>query len=175
MAADDPVPRGSWTLDEAVLTRWRTANLGAAVREEWPTDDKDSQYYSTLHDRIAEPEPPGPYVVYQKSTPIIRGHMTGSTGVSRFNQFQQITFQLRIHARDRQPSGTTPGSSAKDICVAIAKKIVAGFDPETMPWTIYDDAIVSVTRGPDLDVAEGEDECAWFLQYDVLLDAEYKV
>jgi hypothetical protein len=128
-----------------------------------------STEYQPLSDGFARPTPPGPYVVFEKFTPVIVGHMTGAAGVQRENQLQNILVQLSIHAK----SSTT--ESAKQKCVRMAKKVAAAFDPDTSPWTINDDTMVKVDRQPDFHVREGDDEWAWILQYLVMIDAEYKL
>ena len=164
--------RGSWTVDEAVVTRWNESELDQAVRNEWPIASRLSTKYQTLHDTLARPIPPGPYVVFEKMTPFIRGHMSGSSDSQRENQFQQVLIQFSIHAQSiTYTSGIL--ESGKSRVIRLAKLVAKEFDPETNPWTMYDDSMILVTREPDFHIREGEDEWVWVLQYSVLIDAEY--
>ena len=162
-----PATRGSWTLDEAIAIRWEEAELDVVIRNEWPESDRLLTKYQPLNDSFAEPTPPGPYVVYEKSIPIIRNHMSGHTAAQRENQLQQILVAFRIHAR------STATESAKSVCIRLAKKVAEAFDPDTSPWEMYDDSIASVTREADFHTREGVDEWVWVLQYTVMIDAEY--
>ena len=162
-----PNTRGSWTLDEAIGLRWEDAGLDTIIRNEWPESDRLLTKYQPLSDQFARPTPSGPYVVYEKSIPVVMAHMSGHTGAQREDQLQQILVAFRVHAT------STAAESAKSICVRIAKKVAEAFDPDTSPWEMNDDKMVIVKRGPDFHSREGDDEWVWVLQYDVLIDAEY--
>lgn len=166
--ADEPATRGSWTLDEAVALIWDTAGLDTIFRNEWPVASKLSTKYQPLNDGFARPVPPGPYCVFEKMIPFVRNHMTGVGGGRRENQFQQILIQFSIHAK------STATESGKSICVRLADRVAEAYDPDTVPWEMEDDSLVSVKRGPDFHTREGNDEWVWVLQYDVMIDAEYQ-
>jgi hypothetical protein len=162
-----PNTRGSWTLDEALVERWRTSSLNQVFRDEWP--DPLAIEYEPFNDQEARPVPPGPYCVYEKTVPVVIGHMTGHdiTTYKRENQLQLVTVQFRIHAK------STSTESGKKIARRLAKKVATVFDPHNA-FTIYDDAIAVKSRGPDFDTREGEDEWVWVIQYDFTLDGEYQ-
>jgi len=173
MATADPQPRGSWNLDEAVAHRWWTSDLDTTFRNDWPVADRLNGQYTVLNDQVARPVPPGPYCVYERSIPIVVGHMSSATAVGRENQLQDITIQFRIHAKSKAATATDPAESGKSVCIRLAKKVAEVYDPDTQPWTIYDDSILQVWREPDFHVREGEDEWVWVMQYRVELDSEY--
>jgi hypothetical protein len=162
-----PNIRGNWTVDEAINMRWDDADLDSAIRNEWPAASKLSTKYQPLNDQEARPVPPGPYVVYEIMSPFVVGHMTGAEGTQEENQFQRMLVQFTVHA------SSTATESGKARAIRIAKLIAEAFDPETFPWTMYDDAHVSVTREADFGVREDDDEWAWALQYNVMIDARY--
>ena len=164
-----PIPntRGSWTLDGAINQRWDDAGLDTTIKLEWPAADRLIDKYQALNDGFARPKPPGPYVVYEKSIPVVMAHMSGHTAAQREDQLQQILVAFRIHAK------STAAESAKSICIRLAKEVAEAFDPNTAPWEMADDKIVIVKRGPDFHAREDDDEWVWVLQYDVLIDAEY--
>ena len=162
-----PVPRGSWTLDEAVKKQWDDSGVETKIREYWPVADKTATYYPVLHDGEARPVPPGPYVVYEKMTPVVIGHMSGMDGVQSENQLQSVLLQFTVHAKSNS------SISGKYVARKIAGLVADAFDPDTSPWPIEDDTMVSVLRGPDFHVREGDEEWAWVLQYEVMIDATY--
>lgn len=175
MADEDPIPmpRGSWTLHEAIATRWDEAGLDTVFRNEWPVAERLSTKYQPLNEGFAMPVPPGPYCVVEMSVPVVVGHMSGADAIQRENQFQSVLVQLSIHARGTAATATKPAESGKSICIRLAQQVADAFDPYNCPWEIYDDAMVQVWRGSDFDTREDDDMYVWVLQYTVMLDAEY--
>jgi len=158
--------RGSWTLDEAITKRWDEDALEDEFKAEW-RNTKDTNY-PVLHDGEARPTPPGPYCVFEKDIPVILGHMSGADVIrsDTENQLQEIGFQFTIHAK------STATESGKVICIRLAKKVAAAFDPDR-PLDFEDDYFVVAKRGPDFSAREGDTEWAWVLQYEATIDAEY--
>lgn len=172
-----PPIRGSWTVDEAVALQWERNNLDKKFRDEW-SDPADTNY-EPLHDGEARPTHPRPYCVYEKSEPVLLGHMTGSNAdpevITTENQLQEVTIQFTIHAKNRLiilPSGEQQLQSGKRIAKRLAEKVDEAFGPENaLPFKV--DKHVVTVRGPDWHIREGDEEWAWVLSYILTIDCEY--
>ena len=156
--------RGSWTIDEGVIRRWELENLDAEFRAYW--SDPSAMQYSPLNDGEARPTPPGPYCVYEKQIPIVEGHDSGRSSATT-NQSQRVTVQFTIHAK------STAALSGKAIAKALAEKVCAAFDPDRGPLDIAPDSLVETIRGADWHIREGDQEWAWVVTYDYVIDSVY--
>lgn len=156
--------RGSWTVDEGIAARWKSSNLDAVFRAEW---DAGNDGYLPLNDEEARPETPFPYCVYEKGEPDIVQHHTGAASGADHQQIQRIPVQFTIHAK------STASESGKQIAKRMAVEVITAFDPGTDSLTMTPDCHIITYRGPDFDVRTGDEEWAWVILYDLLIDAAY--
>ena len=156
--------RGSWTIDEGIAARWDASGLDATFRAEWDDSQAD---YQPLNDEEARPQTPTPYCVYEKGTPNIVEHHTGAASGGEHQQIQEIPIQFTIHAQ------STASESGKLIAKRMAKEVMTAFDPGTDILTIDPDCHIITYRGPDFDVRTGDEEWAWVILYDILIDTVY--
>jgi hypothetical protein len=155
--------RGSWTLDEGIAARWEAQGLDATFRAEWPAGNTG---YAPLNDGEARPETPQPYCIYEKSQPLIVGHHTGAVG-GEAQQLQQIEVQFTVHAK------STNNESGKAIAKRMMTAIMTAYDPGTTKLSILPDCHIVVYRGADFHVREGDEEWAWTVLYEFLIDTTY--
>ena len=155
--------RGSWTVDEAVVSQWKAAGLDAAFRAQW-VSPADTSYFP-LHHEQAEPEPPGPYAVYTLGQPTRVAGMSGLTSDEE-RELLDYPLTITIHAK------TTGTTSGKLIARDLAKQVIAAFDPG-QALEICDDAWVQTRRGPDQAQRLGSDEWAWVCLFTIQVDAAY--
>lgn len=160
--------RGSWTLDEAIVTRWNDKSLDARFRDYW--QDSTATDYQPLNDGEARPTPAGPYCVFEIDEGVTLQRHTGTTATTK-NDLYSIPIRFRIHAK----SGTFSGGakSGKEVCVILAKLVAAAFDPAAGILAMHPDHHVYTLRQPDFNVREGDEEWVWVLPYDIVVDAEY--
>ena len=160
--------RGSWTLDEAVVTRWNDKSLDDRFRDWWKVPTAID--YQPFNDGEARPMPAGPYCVFEKAEGTTLQRHTGITATTE-NALISIPIQFRIHAK----SGTFSGGakSGKEVCVILAKLVAAAFDPAAGFLAMHPDHHVYTLRQPDFHIREGDTEWVWILPYDIVVDAEY--
>jgi hypothetical protein len=156
---------GTWRLDEAIESHWRTKGLDEDFRNEWL--DPTATEYNPLHDEEARPTPPGPYAVYEKDEPEILMRMTGA-GTQDDREVHRWTFRFKVHAQD------SDSESAKSIAKRLALRIAAAFDPHN---AIQFDGVAHVVteRGPDWHDREGDAESVWTVQFSILVDVTVTV
>jgi hypothetical protein len=164
-------PRGSWTLDEAVKNRWDDYALDDEFKDYWTVGDETR--YFVLHDQEANPNPPGPYCVFEKDLVGEPERMTGSGTDALTTEKQTETYlvSLTIHAKDDDGSTSL---SAKDICIALAKLVATAFN-DMSALDISPDAHVLTLPQPGFGTKEGDREYAWTLQYLITIEAEYDI
>ena len=159
--------RGSWTLDQAIVSRWAAAGLDAQFRDYW-TDASYTQY-PVLHDGDAIPAgAPGPYCVVQKLTPVPIGHDSGKTS-STVNQLQRCLVRFHVHAK----TTTSLGLTGKAIAKALAMLVAAAYDWSYGTLSLSPDTHVMTTRMGDYPMHEEQDEWVWVLEYQITIDCVY--
>ena len=159
--------RGSWTLDRGIAKRWEACGLDATFRSYWTIADVGD--YEPLSDTEARPGTPKPYCIYKKDDPVIQGHHTGSyeDPHTKEQQLQQIGVTFTVHAEN------TTTEYGKDIAEALIKQVMTAFDPGTAKLDILPDQQIVVYRGADSHMRTGDEEWAWFVIYEYLIDATY--
>lgn len=159
-----PVPvRGSWTVDEAVMTRWNAQNLSAQFKAGWPPGLQSTDQFVVLNDTEATPAEgnsahPRPYCVYEKSPPITLGGHSGGDG-ENYAELHDVPIQFTVYA------------DSKPLAVQYAKLIAAAFDRPNLQ--ISPDKFVEMYRDPDFGVYIDDQTYTWVLQYRVRIEAAY--
>ena len=134
------------------------------MKQYWPADKQDK--FLALNDELARARTPFPYVIYESSEPIIKGHSSGSRAWLE-QQYQDVPIQFRVHAKPAN------GLSGRKIAIELAKEIMGAFDPGTDRLDLAPDVHLTTVAQGDFHVREGDDEWLWVVQYLIRLDATY--
>ena len=154
---------GSWNIDEAFVSHWKTEGLDEAFRDQWE-DPTDSSYFPLNHEH-AEPEPPGPYAVYVISQPT---QVAAMSGTDKDEERRLLDDGLTVTI----PAKSTATTSGKVRARDLAKLVVAAFAP-SKPLTVCEDAWVQTRPGPDQALRLGDEEWAWVCLFTIQIDAAY--
>ncbi len=173
-----PATRGSWSVHEAVSSRWYSKGIDAAFRDIWNTE-KDSQQFLTLNDTEARPAKqigsgqqtvhPMPFCIFEHDTPIILGHSSGGAATETEQlagqnadveqQYQDIPIQFVLY------------DFTKERAIAAAKIVAAVFDKALLD--VSPDRQIDMFRDPDFGARLDSRTWTWTLQYRVRIDATY--
>lgn len=155
--------RGTWTLDEAIETRWRDAGLDASFRAYWT--DSTIMEYPTLSEGAAPAGAPGPYCVWQKGAAAQDGGDSGTTSTTGRKRWR-VPVTFTVYAKN---STTLTGKARAKALAAI---VATAFDWEYGYLSITTDSHVKTERITDYSTAEYEqDEYSWTLQYEITIEA----
>ena len=157
---------GSWTIDRAVKSRWDEKGLDQKFRA-YQTDPTDTTG-PVLNDGEARPGCRMPYCVYEKGSAIKTGESTAVPGEGgKAIEYWTQPIQLKIHAQNV----ISPRRSAKEVCLLLAKEVIAAYEDEAGVLDLdEDDCHIETVVGADFHTREDDDVYLWVCQFDIMFE-----
>lgn len=152
--------RGSWSLTEAVVTRWTESGLDGKFTATWPAASVGQ--YSALNDDEARPGTPLPYCVLEQPPDGRLGGDSGTGGSAK--EYRDIRFTLTIFANGKYAAGR------------LARRVAMAMESERLPMPGDQmDRMIRLFR--DIDNSQREEDLvhSWTLTYRAVIDGSVDV
>ena len=158
----------SLDLAKAINAVWDDNNLDWEFKKLWNSSKREG--FEVLHDQMAGPDQPFPYMVIREETPNTTARMTEVETGENKREIREIIYQFNIHTRQFEGVDRT----AKQIAGELASYVMQfyGGHPTVKPKQLELDSgsVLLAQYQTDYGVMTGEEEQQWIIRYLFRLD-----